>query len=402
MTRSDGWFADPTGRYRLRYWDGTIWTEHVTDNGETDRDPITIAPTPTIPQKATHPDADAISGRSGPRWARPIATIGALALLLVAASVGVGLFASSASAEEAVVERVIDGDTIDVKIEGQTERVRLLNIDTPETKDPNEPVECLGPEATAFTGSLLQPGQTVELEYDEDRTDKYGRTLAHVKLGDGRYVSDEIARAGLGDAIVVGVNDKRFADVRDALTEASDHERGFFDPAQKCTIAHQLTVSEQLANSAQKIETGTSPADAAAAAASAYVVAKSMSEVKAAIGDGTTLPARAFFTVGREAEIAAVSRRYTAVIDQRKEFVKLKKVRAQKIKVKKRALAERKAAAEREAAAREAARIAAEEAARRNSAPKSDDSSGDSGGPDAGYTGPRCYAPGGKTWKPCP
>ena len=50
---------------------------------------------------------------------------------------------------------VVDGDTIDVAIGGHRERVRLIGIDTPETKKPDEPVQCYGPEATNFTSTLL-------------------------------------------------------------------------------------------------------------------------------------------------------------------------------------------------------------------------------------------------------
>ena len=64
---------------------------------------------------------------------------------------------------------MIDGDTIDVRYDGRTHRVRLLNIDTPETKDPNEVVECLGPEATEKLESLLNEGDQVRLEYDVER-----------------------------------------------------------------------------------------------------------------------------------------------------------------------------------------------------------------------------------------
>jgi micrococcal nuclease len=50
---------------------------------------------------------------------------------------------------------VIDGDTIDVEIGGRTERIRLIGIDTPETRKPDAPIECYGPEASAFTAALL-------------------------------------------------------------------------------------------------------------------------------------------------------------------------------------------------------------------------------------------------------
>ena len=73
--------------------------------------------------------------------------------------------ASPATATATVV-RVIDGDTIDVRIAGRDERVRLIGIDTPETVKPEAPVECYGPEASAFTKQLLPEGTPVRLERD--------------------------------------------------------------------------------------------------------------------------------------------------------------------------------------------------------------------------------------------
>jgi micrococcal nuclease len=97
----------------------------------------------------------------------------------------------------AVVELVIDGDTIDVTIDGDDERVRLIGIDTPETKRPDAPVECFGPEATAFTQSLLAPGTAVRLERDIVGRDDYGRILAYVyRASDGIFVNYEIVRHG--------------------------------------------------------------------------------------------------------------------------------------------------------------------------------------------------------------
>jgi micrococcal nuclease len=97
----------------------------------------------------------------------------------------------------AVVELVIDGDTIDVTIDGDDERVRLIGIDTPETKQPDTPVECFGPEATAFTQSLLAPGTAVRLERDIVGRDDYGRILAYVyRASDGIFVNYEIVRHG--------------------------------------------------------------------------------------------------------------------------------------------------------------------------------------------------------------
>ncbi len=95
-----------------------------------------------------------------------------------------------------VVERVVDGDTIIVRGVG---RIRLVGVDTPETVDPRRPVEFFGREASAFTKRMLE-GQRVRLEYDWERTDRYGRTLAYVRLLDGTLINAEIIRQGYGHA----------------------------------------------------------------------------------------------------------------------------------------------------------------------------------------------------------
>ena len=61
------------------------------------------------------------------------------------------------------VERVIDGDTIQVRVEGKSHTVRLIGVDTPETKHPTKPVQYFGREASAFTKAALE-GKTVLLQ----------------------------------------------------------------------------------------------------------------------------------------------------------------------------------------------------------------------------------------------
>ena len=77
----------------------------------------------------------------------------------------------------ATVLKVVDGDTIDIRddVRGRL-RIRVLGIDTPETKKPGYSVGCWGPEATEFARSTLV-GQRVAMENDptQDRTDRYGR-----------------------------------------------------------------------------------------------------------------------------------------------------------------------------------------------------------------------------------
>ncbi len=145
--------------------------------------------------------------------------------------------------QQAEVRRVVDGDTVDVAYDGDTHRVRLLNIDTPETVDPNEPVQCMGAEATAFLRRLLPQGTTVTLGYDDERTDRYGRELAGVFLR-GQLVNAEIARAGLGAAIVVGGNDRYYERVKQAQDEAVGAGRGLFGRDIACTLPAQITAVE--------------------------------------------------------------------------------------------------------------------------------------------------------------
>jgi micrococcal nuclease len=96
-----------------------------------------------------------------------------------------------------VVARVVDGDTL---VLAGGERVRLIGVDTPETKHPDLPVDPLGLEATAFVQSLIGE-QRVRLEFDRERLDRYERLLAYVWLPDGRLLNEELIRAGFSPAV---------------------------------------------------------------------------------------------------------------------------------------------------------------------------------------------------------
>jgi micrococcal nuclease len=95
-----------------------------------------------------------------------------------------------------LVSRVIDGDTIVVDTVGT---VRLIGVDTPETVDPDEPIGCFGPEASAFTRAV-STGRMVRLEFDADRVDRYGRTLAYVYLPDDVFLNATLVQQGYGYA----------------------------------------------------------------------------------------------------------------------------------------------------------------------------------------------------------
>jgi micrococcal nuclease len=111
------------------------------------------------------------------------------------------------------VLRVIDGDTIEVGIDGVAHRVRYIGIDTPETVHPNRPVEWLGPEASAANAALVG-GRTVILEKDVSETDRYGRLLRYVwtyDAGAWTLVNLELLRRGLA-TVTTYPPDVKYAD----------------------------------------------------------------------------------------------------------------------------------------------------------------------------------------------
>ena len=103
----------------------------------------------------------------------------ALAVLLGATVVYHQIAIGGAPITHGTVSRVVDGDTIYVSAGGRSQDVRLIGVDTPETVDPNRPVGCYGPQASAFMKHWLT-GQPVTLVYDQVTHDKYGRYLAYV------------------------------------------------------------------------------------------------------------------------------------------------------------------------------------------------------------------------------
>lgn len=170
--------------------------------------------------------------RDGP-GAGALVAMAALALLLArggceapAGPPGADRPASSGSRVAADVTRVVDGDTIAVSLDGRDEEVRLIGIDTPETVDPDEPVQCFGPEASALTHQLLT-GRRVDLEFDAERRDVYGRLLAYVYL-DGRLVNAMLARRGLARTLTIAPNDSMAPLFERLVADAAAADRGLW------------------------------------------------------------------------------------------------------------------------------------------------------------------------------
>ncbi len=129
---------------------------------------------------------------------------------------------------EYVVVRAVDGDTIDVRpaAGGAVIRVRLIGVDTPETVDPRRPVQCFGNEAARFTSRL--EGKLVRLEFDVERTDDYGRTLAYVYLSDGTFFNLLLVQEGYARPYTVPPN-VRYAELFvEAARVAREEKRGLW------------------------------------------------------------------------------------------------------------------------------------------------------------------------------
>jgi micrococcal nuclease len=119
---------------------------------------------------------------------------------------GEGQRGASASGRSvhARVTRVIDGDTVEVGIDGREDEVRYIGIDTPETVKPGTPVQCFGPQASVLNHRLVE-GRTVRLVFDRERRDVYGRLLAYVFVG-GEFVNARLARLGYARTLTIPPN----------------------------------------------------------------------------------------------------------------------------------------------------------------------------------------------------
>ena len=149
----------------------------------------------------------------------------ALALVLASVACSPRTAASPRPGDQAVVVRVVDGDTLDVELQGATVRVRLLGIDTPETVDETRPVQCYGPEATARLVELLPRGAVVRLERDREARDRFGRLLVYVyRVDDGLFVNAALIEGGFATTLSIAPNTLRSREF-ELLRQQSQRER---------------------------------------------------------------------------------------------------------------------------------------------------------------------------------
>ncbi len=105
------------------------------------------------------------------------------------------------------IHKVVDGDTVDIDINGNTERVRLIGVNTPETKHPTKPIECFGPEASAYLTQLLPKGTQVRIERDIEARDRYGRMLLYLyRESDNLFINLDLVLRGYGTPMSIEPN----------------------------------------------------------------------------------------------------------------------------------------------------------------------------------------------------
>jgi micrococcal nuclease len=127
------------------------------------------------------------------------------------------------------VVKVVDGDTFWIDDGTQKgKKIRLIGVDAPETRRTSrKDVGFYGQESKKYLTNLIL-NREVRLEYDVDRKDRYGRTLAYVYLKDGTFVNAEIVKRGFGMVMTVPPNVKFAETFLDFQREARERERGLW------------------------------------------------------------------------------------------------------------------------------------------------------------------------------
>ncbi|MFL6056625.1 MAG: thermonuclease family protein [Actinoallomurus sp.] len=106
-------------------------------------------------------------------------------------------------ARSALVLRVVDGDTLLLRIDGRSRRVRLIGVDAPETWGRRD---CFGGQASRALRRLTPVGSPVRVAGDREAYDRFGRRLLHLWTSRGRLVAAELVRTGLARTLVIPPN----------------------------------------------------------------------------------------------------------------------------------------------------------------------------------------------------
>jgi micrococcal nuclease len=142
---------------------------------------------------------------------------------------------------EATVITVVDGDTLRLRIGQDRELLRLIGIDTPETRinkraekqaernfTDTDTIIKLGERAKSAVNGMAPVGTRIRVEFDVERRDHYGRLLGYVYLPDGSMLNEKILSMGYGKLLTVPPNVRHSDRLRVAFTEARSARRGLW------------------------------------------------------------------------------------------------------------------------------------------------------------------------------
>ena len=147
----------------------------------------------------------------------------------------------SQALETTTVTRVVDGDTIKVRYWGKEESIRLIGIDTPESRANKKAkrdakrsgqdiktITAMGKRATEYVKSLVKPGDLITIEFDVQQRDRYGRLLGYVYLSNGKMLNEEIVKAGYANVMTIPPTVKYKDRFLKAYQEAREGKRGLW------------------------------------------------------------------------------------------------------------------------------------------------------------------------------
>lgn len=127
------------------------------------------------------------------------------------------------------VEKVVDGDTIKVNIDGKTETVRLIGLDTPESVDSRRPVQCFAIEASNKAKELLfEKSVFLEPDATQGDKDKYGRLLRYVFMEDGSNFNNLMISEGYGHQYTYNKPYKYMEEFKLAELTAKNEKKGLW------------------------------------------------------------------------------------------------------------------------------------------------------------------------------
>ena len=160
-------------------------------------------------------------------------------LLFVSGCGGKG--SNEPAGDYATVEKITDGDTFSVIFNGRKEKIRLIGIDTPESRknaraekqSKEESIDeatiiAMGKAAKEFISTLIKKGDKVKLEFDVQERDKYGRFLCYVYLEDGRMLNEVVIREGYAYPLSIAPDVKYEEKFREAFRYARENNKGLW------------------------------------------------------------------------------------------------------------------------------------------------------------------------------